>query len=265
MPENKKNDPLSQQIDSQYRRTYSPTYAWADAISAYSAILGLRCFWPMSSVFTSANAIDHSHNARTLTANGTPVFRSAALVQYADYDGVNDWHSRPDEAALDILGTEAYIGPGHRGMTVGGWFRFSSLGSTDILMAKSDAGAQQSFLLAKSALNVVTFSVYAAGGGGGAATVGTTVVSDSTWYFIVGTFNPLLGQIKIFIDDTIETLAAGVPAAIFNSTADFTIGALSGGGFKFGGRATLCFYAAATLRDSYILSLYHISRALFGK
>lgn len=264
MPDNQKNDNMMQQVDSQFRRTYSPTYAWADCIAAYSMMLGLRGLWPMSTVFTSANAIDHSHNARTLTANGTPVYRSTGITQYADYDGANDWHARADEAAMDILGNEAYIGGGQRGMTVGGWFRFGILGSVDTLIAKSNGVAQQSFLLVKSALNVITMNIYAAGGGGGAVTVGAGTVLADTWYFFAGRFNPSI-ELALFTDGVKETNAAGLPATIFNSTADFTIGAMSGGINKLAGRAALCFYSAARLSDTEILSLYHISRPLFGK
>jgi len=265
MTNNQKNDSMMQQVDSQYRRTYAPNYAWADVMGAYTMIPGLRGFWPMSTVDYQGNAFDFSEISQTLTYAGNPTYNLQGLAPYIDLDGTGDYLFRNDRADLDILGTETYIAPALQGMTVGGWFYFDVLGSVDILMAKSDLGAQQSFLLSKSVLDVISFSTYAAGGGGGAATVGANTVAATNWYFIVGRFDTTANEMDLFTDDAIENLAAGVPAAIFNSTAQFTIGASSGGTFPLNGRATLCFYTAAALPTSYILSLFHISRALFGK
>jgi len=261
MAENAKNDNLMQQVDSQFRRTYSPTYAWADIVAAYSMLPGLRGFWPMSTVNNAGNCYDHSNLAKTLTYAGNPVYNIAGLAPYIALDGTGDYLTRADEADLDILGTEAYIGI--PGLTLGGWFYNTALGGGTIrtLMSKWDAiGVSMSYLLQTNAAGGnFAFSVNA----GVASISAGTSPTLNTWHFAVGRFVPST-TVDVYMDDTKWSSAVAVPAALTNSTAPFQIGAANGAALMTG-RASTCFLCAAALPDSVIQSLYHISRPLFGK
>jgi hypothetical protein len=258
MPQNTpKNDEMVGNMESYFRRTYVPAYSWADVVSSFCMLTGLRGFWPMTTIDSAGAIIDLSGLTKTLTLVGVPVLDYAGLTEYLTLPGAS-YYTRPDEADLDILGTEAYIAASKRGMTVGGWFRFSNLGAVETCVAKDDLAAQRSFLLQKSAANVPAFTI------NGAVSVGATAVTNNTWYFLVGRYVPST-SIALFIDDAVQTNVAAIPAAITNSNAAFRIGADSAGGNIMTGRAALCFCAASQLSNTIILSLYHASRALFGK
>jgi len=258
MEDNKQNDRLIKQVDSLFRRTYSPSYSWMDCLSAFGSIPGLRAFWPMSSVDYQGGAVDHSNLGKRLTITGGVTFSYTGLTQYAIFNGATGYFTRPDAAGMDILGNETFIAASKRGMTVGGWFYFDGLGNADACIAKDDNAAQRSFVISKSAGNVITFLV------NGATTVGAGVATAANWCFLVGRFTPST-EIALFTNGVKEINVAAIPATITNSSAAFTIGSLAGGINFLAGRSTLCFYCAMSLADSYVLSLYHASRALFGK
>jgi len=259
-----KNQALIDQVDSQFRRTYSPTYSWADVRSAFGMLTGLRGFWPMSTIDSAGNCIDHSGLGKTLTYNGNPLYLSTnKIFPYIYFDGVGDFLSRADEADLDILGTEAYVTAANRGLTMGGWFNFSNAyAAPESAMSKwGVAAGSMSYLLRRTAGNVMTFGVDL----GGASSVSSVqTISSATWYFLVGRFDPST-EVAVFIDDTDKQInVAGIPANITNSGTAFQIGGANGITLMTGA-ATLSFLCAAYLPDSHIYSLYNISKALFGK
>jgi hypothetical protein len=260
MTDNKKNDNLMSQVDSQFRRTYAANYAWADALSAFGSLPGLRGFWPMSTVDNGGNAIDHSNLVKTLTYNGAPTYNHHGLAPYANFiAGTSDYLSRADEADLDILGTETFITAALRGLTMGGWFYFANApGAVETLISKWGAG-QEAYILQRLAGGTISFGVNA-----GFAATTTTVTAASAWYWLVGRFDPST-ETAVFINDTEKvTNLVAIPAAINNTNANLNIGAQSAANFLTG-RAAYCFLCAAALPDYMIYSLYHISRALFGR
>lgn len=263
-------------LSAEFQHRREPNYAWSRACSMYLALPGLRAFWPMSRIcFTVAQrAPDISGGilSNDLAANNVPTFGYDSLAPYIEFDGVNQYLSRADGGAAnwaDITGTEAYIVAAQRGLTLGGWFRFNAA-----------AGANQEMLMAKDAGGGAGTYSYrlrrnnAAGGGriaffvasGGVLTnVGnvTLVPSATTWYFIVGRFEPSTAM-TVFVNDTSDQNLVAIPAAIDDSTAAFTIGARAVPDQYFPGRASMCFLCAAQLSDAIILSLFEQTRALYG-
>lgn len=258
-----------------FQHRSEPNYAWSRAISIYLALPALRGFWPMSAVdYTAVTRVSDMSGKSTnpLQSNNTPLFGYDSLAPYVEFDGINQYLSRADLGAAnwaDVTGTEAYIVAAQRGLTLGGWFRFNAA-----------AGANQEMLMAKDAGGAAGTYSYrlrrnnAAGGGrivffvasGGALTnVGnvTLVPSATTWYFIVGRFEPSTA-LTVFVNDTSDQNLVAIPAAIDDSTAAFTIGARAVPDQYFPGRASMCFLCAAQLSDAIILSLYEQTRALYG-
>lgn len=260
----------SEQIDllaTHFPRRNEPTVAWGKVCSMFQMTPGLRGFWPMSSVDENGNAFDLSGQGRTLSYNGNPIYAFSGLYPSLQFDGAGDFLSRADEAGLDILGTETPVWSGVRGLTLGGWFYFTSLATGDNqgLIGKYNRNAvnQRSYQLFMSdATNVIDFIVST----DGTATVdvaGSAVAADN-WYFCVGRFDPST-ELAVFVNGVKTTNAVGVPASLFNSTAQFNIGAHSNGALAlFAGIASLCFLSAMALSDTYIQALYHHSRSLFG-
>lgn len=248
-------------LDGRLRRIETTDWlVWKSACSPFLALPGLRGFWPMSAFGATGQAFDQSGNGRTLTYNGNPTYNFDGWAPYIDLDGTGDFLSRPDEAGLDILGTETYVAAARRGLTMGGWWYLDRLIATQILMNKRNA-ANDGYSLRAEAAGTVS-AVF----GSGAAqtfftTTGTTTVG--VWVFIATRFDPST-DVTIWIDDARESVATAI-AALNNSTANFDIGnGAPVAGNDLDGRASLCFLCAAALSDAIIQSLFERTRALFG-
>lgn len=235
-----------------------------EMISPFSALPGLRGFWPMSGVDAGGNAIDQSKSGRTLTQNGAPLYNYAGLAPYIEFNGINEWLSRPDEAGLDILGTEVYVAPTARGLTLGGWFWVDAdTGADQMFLSKlSGAGVNRSYyILLVRPTRQVELGIEATGGGGITWLPSTATVTYQTWVFLAGRFDT--PNLTVWVNDVAVSIGGG-PAGINNSLDDFCIGAYQGGNFPLDGRASLCFLCAAAHSDSVISSLYHQTRSVFG-
>jgi hypothetical protein len=243
-------------------RTLLGDYRLSVAISAFLNLPGLRGFWPMSSFNESGNAYDLSGQGRILTYNGNPTYNFAGLVPYIDLDGTGDYLSRADEAGLDILGTESYVVAAARGLTLGGWFWLGASGAVQSLITKEDGAVQRSYFLTTNVIDQIVFRVTTDGSTLVAVTHGTALVT-STWYFLVGRFDPS-AELKIWVNRDSTPNAVGIPASIFNGNAAFVVGGRSGGGALLTGRASLCFLCACALSDTIIGALFQQTRVLFG-
>lgn len=234
-----------------------------DLISPFLALTGLRGFWPMSAIGTTSNARDQSGSNRVLTYNGNPTYNYDGLVPYIDLDGTGDFLSRPDEAALDITGTETYVAAAVRGLTCGGWFYFNNAAAAqEVALSKGLGGAANtSYWLNRQAAGQGRFIV-----GDGAAFQGptsTAVISQDAWTFIVGRFVPST-TVDLWVNTEKSTDSVGVPAALLNTAAPLNIGSYNNGtGFFLTGRASLCFLCAAALSDTIIDSVFQQTRAAY--
>jgi hypothetical protein len=239
----------------------------SDLISPFLALTGLRGFWPMSAFSSAGAAYDQSGNGRTLTYNGNPVFGYDGLAPYCAYDGTGDYHTRADEAGLDITGTETYVDAAYRGLTMGGWFNPAAFTAAAVqgLMGKFSAGVnQRSYILRTDPAGGVRFTINNTGAAAGNQTVTSpTAMSINSWYFIVGRFDPGT-EIAVFVNGIKETAVAGIHANLFSGASDFDIGGGGGGVDLSTIKASLCFLCAAALSDAHISSLFQQTRGAFG-
>ena len=253
-------------LSADFQLRYEPNFACANAISIGKMLPGLRGFWAMSATASTGEARDMSDQDMHLTYAGNPTYGYQGLAPYITFDGTGDYLSRSDTANLDITGTETIYAPNVRGLTLGGWFYRSAAGVEQGLMSKWNTVLtnQRSYMLYLNASNQILFSI---------STDGTTVVSvthtetiaTNQWTFIAGRFKPG-SELKIWKNLTARTNTTGIPASIFNSTANFNVGAYANGSLGlFTGRASLCFLSAMYLNDYFITNFYHQTRALFGK
>jgi hypothetical protein len=173
---------------------------------------------------------------------------------------------RADEAGLDILGTESYVDSAYRGLTFGGWFYHHGVAATQGLASKWTAAGNQRAYLLEFLLGVGAYRLEISNNGIAAVVVTDAVVglpSVDTWYFVVGRFDPST-EIAIFVNNNKTTNVAAIPAALFNSSAQFQIGAFEAGMNLLNGRVSMCFLCAAMLSDSIIGALWHQTRNMFG-
>lgn len=224
-----------------------------DVVGSYLALPRLRGLWTMGAADGSDNVNDISGGARHLTKNGTvslPTYNG--FVPYADYNGTTGYHSRATEAALEITGV----------MTMGGWFWSDSIATQTGLIGKFLAAGNQRSYWAQFFGSNFLFSVSLDGTAVVTVTHTATLLTGA-WYFCVARYTPST-ELKVYVNNVAVTNVTSIPASIFVSTADFTIGAFSGGTFFLDGRASLGFVCASALSDNLLTALWQQGRSFFG-
>lgn len=262
----RRNDELVNLLSADLQPRYESAFAWGTACSTIMALTGLRGFWPMSAFASGGNAFDQSGNARTLTYAGNPAYDFDGLAPYIRFDGTGDYLTRADEAGLDILGTETYVAAGHRGLTLGGWFRPEDDTNAQGLLSKWGAVGNYSYILwlnGAAADDPITFGISDDGTNTSAA-VSTTATTMNEWQFVAGRFNDADtgAELAVWLNDNMDT-AATARNAIFNGNGPFNISGNNNGTSLYTGRASLCFLCAAALADATVWGIYQRTRALF--
>jgi hypothetical protein len=260
-----RNDELVDGLRAEFQARYEPNFAWKSAVSAFLALPALRAFWPMSSVDYAAasQGRDVAGGAYHLTNNNSADFGSDDLAPYVEFDGVNQYLSRADGGAgnwADILGTEAYIVAGQRGLTFGGWFYPKETGTLEYLFTKRGGGGQRSYWIRFNAADQFVCGISDDGTNSDNATSAAAAVN--AWYFVVGRFDPST-LVEVYVNGTWVTQATA-RAAVFDSTAALVIGADGTVGNYYEGLASLCFVCASDIPDATVFSLFEQTRAMFG-
>ena len=228
-------------------------------------LTGLRGCWPMDAFDSSGDAQDCSGHGHHLGYNGNPVYSYDGLAPYIALDGTGDYLDRGDEADFDILGTESYVSV--PGLTMGGWFYPEDDTTDQHLIGKWNGVGNYSYVLrlrGDVASDPARF--YISDDGTNTDSVSITGIVVDTWYFIAGRYNDADAgeELKVWLNADNET-AATARNSIFNSNADFTVGAVSGGGSGlYTGRASHCWLCAAALSDECIHAIFQQQRSLFG-
>ena len=240
------------------------------ALNVHQMIPGLRGLWPMSVFTTSGGPRDMCNNGLDLavTAVGTiPTFTShstdkSVRARVTLTSSQSQTMSVADSTALQILGTESYLDAGLRGLTVGGWVFFNGLGNNEWCWGKYSV--QHEYLLGKNSSNVGRFIV----SGDGTADVGIntiTTLSASTWYHIVGRYDPG-AEISIWLDGVEDNFGtSSIPSSIFNGGAAFHLGSRNGSTDYVNGAIGFSFLYGAYVPDAHIELLYESTRAIYGK
>lgn len=272
-----KQNKLAERLERMERleRPGNDVRAMAWSIGMLQLFPGLVGLWPGnvlgSGVTGNLYYADLSGHGLDLTRNaGTFIIADTAqsgLFSYYWFNGTSGYANHTDANILDIVGTESGIWSDQRGLTIGGWFKFdvATPAAEENLMGKyNPSGNQRSYLLKRTTAGRIQMQ---------ASTDGATqfnsgsnaVMATDTWYFVVGKYVPST-SIATYINGQLDSQqTSSIPASLFNSTAQFSMGANSNGPSNyFDGQASLCFLCAAAVPDAMIQSFYQYSRALFG-
>lgn len=248
-------------LGTDFQGRYDPGAAGANALPLFQSIPGVRGVWSSAIVNEVGSLMDCAFQSRTMAATGATAFASGGLVPYAVYGGAN-YHSRADEAGLDIT---SYL-------CLGGWYYITNLANTAPFGTKyTAAGNQIAYgLLYSSASNTYDFRI--SGNGVAVTILQSTITPFVGWVFAVGRYSPG-ATMDIWVSNTPAgarqqqltqtTLAAGVPAAIFNSNAAYMIGGINGAASMIG-RHWISFLSAAPVADSFIFNLFERTRPALG-
>lgn len=250
-------------LSKQEARAGGPTLG--EFYSQFQGLPGLRGLWYPGSVDNTGALYDQSGQGRTLTYNGNPTLNlHNSLIPYWDYDGAGDWHSRADEAGLDIQGTETTIAAALRGLTWGGWFWVDTFANNRGLLTKGDGGTA-----AGSAYNLylsttgIKADIYNGATGYG---VSSAALSTGTWIFAVSRFTPS-AELALLTNGVKVVNTTSIPASLNNggASAPLNIANLANSGSLYlDGRCALAFVCAALLPDALLAYLFNRSRPLFG-
>ena len=257
-----RNDEAFNRLLSEFQQTNDGSFAWESAISAAMYLPALRGLWPMSSWGTSL-VYDLSGNVLSLTNSGAQADASNGNIPCANFASAgSDRLYRSDEAALDILGTEAYVTSAYRGLTMGTWLRATTSPADMMIMGKwAYSGNERSYNLRFNASSQPAAYISV---DGTASTIEahSTAVVHSEWHFVCMRFDPS-ANLAIWLDDNKEENTTSIPASINNSTADFEIASFNNGESYFDGRISLAFLCAAALSDAAVRRLYYRTRPAF--
>ena len=267
MPTQKFTQQDVDQLSTWFQRRYEAQFAWKSACSAYQALPVLRGFWPMSAVaYTNPQGVDQSGNGLHLINNNSADFGYTDLIPWVEFNGTTETLSYTDTGAggaFDIIGNEVYVDGSYQGLTFYAWVYFTNaISATEYIMAKYGAAANLSYRLIRLNTGELRGTVTT----DGATAVNVTSVgtlAQATWYFTALQFEPST-QLSVWINDTKATLAVGIPATIFDSTAAFVLGAQTTASNFMAGRQSLDALCASFHADTTILSVFHQTRAMFG-
>jgi hypothetical protein len=261
MTTQKRNAEMIDLLSTDFQGRYEPQFAMSGAISTFQSISAVRGIWCSSVIDENFALRDLAQQGRTLSLSGAIALSAAGLVPYCSYTGAN-YHYRADEAGLDIAGP----------LTLGGWFYIGNLGSTAPFQSKyTFATNQMAYTLLYSALSGA-YELRISANGAAVTTLQSTVTPFVGWVFVAGRFiasttmdiwvsNTPAGASQAQLTQT--TLAAGVPAGIFNSNAQFMIGGINAGASMIG-RHWISFLSAAPVTDVTIWSVFERTRAALG-
>lgn len=250
-------------------RLYLPLKSLADCTCAeggrddpFLYLPGLRGYWPMSSVGTAGQAIN-------LVPGGSPFLMpnegqyGVMLNQpYVSLDGVDDYLDIADGSEVDIIGTETYIEPAMRGLTLGGWFNVGSLPASrgGIFSKYNTSGNQRGYGLNVNPDDKV--AMWVSDDGATYETIESVAdVSLGQWLFIVGRFVPG-DTVSLFVNG-VQANVATTQTAIFNSSSALEVGRWSASD-ELELMASRLFLCAMALPDDLIRGLLASSGALYG-
>jgi hypothetical protein len=273
MTSQKRNDEMVNILRPDFFARNEPNASWVHYQSAIMSTCGLQGFWPMSTVINTGThyAMDNACYY-PLTAHAYPTFgylstaTITALPPWVNFVAANSQYLAyaADDPQHDIIGTEAYISANERGLTLGGWFKFTTVPASwfGLISKWWLTGNDGAYCLLKSPANNIVFGV-TTDGATSVAIASTTTIVANTWYHLYGRFDPST-EIAVFVDNVKTTLAAGIPATIFNADEPFAIGWADRGSY-LDGKASMCHLNASYLSDSIIEVLWEQSRVMYGK
>lgn len=220
-------------------------------------------------IYAHDNATDHDLELiNTPTAGYLESATQTALPPWIDFVAATSQYldHGADDSQHDITGTETYISANERGLTLGGWFKFTTVPASVFgliskwyILGGTNQGA---YRLIKTAANTIQFDITTDGSTVVSATSTATVAKD-IWYHLYGRFDPST-ELAVFVDNVKATNAVAIPASVFNSNEPLQVGRTSRANY-LDGKASMCHLNSAQLSDGIIEVLWEQSRVMYGK
>lgn len=214
----------------------------------------LRAYWPFSSADENDNVLDVSGQGRTLTPNGG-VVRSitAGFIPYADFDAVNDYYARADEAGLDFT----------TALTVGFHGYVNAGGGTYTFIGKYGAAGNRSWRIYHDPTIGTTGGIrfQVSGDGTALVSVASAGITEAKWHHIVAMYDGG-NSLSLLVDGILTTNTTGVPATLFDSSAPLELGRSNATDYLDGNLA-MVWLASSAYSEALAKAIYnHVAAAL---
>ena len=228
--------------------------AWGQAVGGLLSMPQWIGFWPMSNTNRLTTSVyDLGGNNLTLTNNNSATFGVSGVVPYTNFiTASSQYLSRVSEDAFKITGS----------MWQQGWFYFTSdsMGNAAGLMGKWGPGTNRSYLLNKTAGDLIQATVTV--DGTALTQITSAAITVNTWYCVTMVFVANT-RLTLFVNGVETENTTSIPATVFDSTYAFEIGRLGTINY-FGGRAALCQLGVGALGDTVAKNAFHQTRWAFG-
>jgi len=257
--------------------THDQMLAWKSCIGLYQILPGLRGFWPGAATSAPIASTKYIRDyGSSISANTMQYYNIAlvgaeygysAMIPFTRVAGANAYCSAGDRPDYQITGTESYIQTADSGLTFGAWWYWEyGLTGAHGLMGKDDGATLPfSYYLEKTATHTARFITTQDGTNRvGCESAGT--VDSGQWNLIIGRFSISASELAIFLNGVKSTVTTGVPSFIYDSGAAFRVGyntqTATGDTIRV---FSMAFVSAMYLRDYVCQSIWHHTRAMFGR
>ena len=253
--------------DFQHRN--ETNFAWKSAASSIQEPPALIGAWP-TSILRLDNATDRVRDIAGggyhLTWNGGLAAGNDDLAPYIWFNGTSGYLSRVAGAAswASVRGNEGYVDAALRGLTVVGWYWANTIAAGNAgIISKWAAGNQRTWMLRR---NGAAIQWYASDDGAAGLGPATLNISANAWYFIAARWTPdgANSMLKLWVNSDTHENNIGAVATLFDSTANFLVGAYDGAANFWSGRGSHILFCASALEDALVFSLFQQQRAMFG-
>ena len=261
--------------ESVFQKSHDPSLAWKTH-GLYANLPGIAGYWSMASVSYALLASGqvgvicgeqsgkghNSHDLAYYPVGTENIFGYDGLIPYSVVTGASAHWRVGNILTYAITGLEPHIESDYRGLTIGAWWQFSQTELAEGLMGKADL--TYSYYMEKTVDNesrlVITDGASAYG-----ITSSADDIDDNQWNLIIGRWQP--GEyLSMFLNGVRTRSTTAIPNVISNVTADFYVGnstpTASGASAKRVSRAFVC---AMALSDTLIQSIWHHTRAMYGR
>jgi hypothetical protein len=240
-------------LSAHFPKRNESSYAWGRVNGLLQSIPYCRGAWNFCNR-TSTVISDISGLGKNLVA-AYSTLPYGELAQYLACPGAGAGPYRADEADNRFTGS----------MQIGCWVWFDAVAARQDFFCKwTAAGNLRSYML--SLIAGPTLRFYISGTGADSFSVTSTVIpAANTWYYVVGQYDSALQSLKIFVNGTLDTNIAGIPAAMNAGTSRLEFGASEAGTLNhLTGRIAYGWMGQYNSSQLFLRALYDHQRPLFG-
>jgi hypothetical protein len=200
-------------------RVYNRALSSVEVRQLYNWSAGPVGYWPMDENTGTSTVNDKSGNGHTGTMAGSMTADDWVPGKFGSalaFDGSNDVIGAGNGSSLQITGP----------VTLEAWVKFDSFAATNAILSKHGSATNRAYQLSITSGANIRMETSADGVDANMVLgTGTTALSTGTWYHVAGVYIPST-SITLYINGIQDGQnTTSIPAALFNGSGNFGIGA----------------------------------------